>query len=197
MYNVTKFTQTIAPVAEPVTLAEAKLHMRVEISDDDTLISRMIVAARQHCETYTGRAFVPRTNRADLAGFYAAINLGDPVSSATIQYYDTASPSVLTTLSASAYQLHQGVIQRRFGESYPAVAARPDAVQITYVAGYQPTSSPITDWAESVPSALKVAMLLMIADMYENREAQFVFSGQAVSANRTVKLLLDPYRLYL
>jgi uncharacterized phiE125 gp8 family phage protein len=195
MYNVTKFTQTVAPTVEPLTLTETKLHLRVDHSDDDTLITRLIEAARQYCETYTGRAFVPRTNRADLAGFYSEINLGDPVSSATIQYYDTASPSVLTTLSATVYQLHQGVIQRRFGETYPAVATRPDAVQITYVAGYQPTSIPITDWAESVPSAIKVSMLLLIGDMYENREAQII--GTIVAPNRTVKLLLDPYRLYI
>ena len=43
---------------EPVTLAEAKLHMRVDVSDDKTLIEAMISAARDMVERYTGRTLI-------------------------------------------------------------------------------------------------------------------------------------------
>lgn len=50
-----------APGAEPVTLAEAKLHARVETAADDTLISAMISAAREEAEHILGRALITQT----------------------------------------------------------------------------------------------------------------------------------------
>jgi hypothetical protein len=49
------------PVIEPVTLAQAKQHLRVDFPEDDTLISMYITAARQYCEKATGRAFYNQT----------------------------------------------------------------------------------------------------------------------------------------
>lgn len=42
------------PTAEPVSLVEAKLHLRVDFNDDDALITSLITAARQAAETITG-----------------------------------------------------------------------------------------------------------------------------------------------
>ena len=46
------------PAAEPVTLAELKTFMRIDGSEDDALIESLIVAARELCESYTGRALI-------------------------------------------------------------------------------------------------------------------------------------------
>ena len=51
----------VAPYAEPVHLDDAKLHLRVEVTDDDALIRTLIVAARNHAEIFTGRALVTQT----------------------------------------------------------------------------------------------------------------------------------------
>ena len=50
-----------AAASEPITLAEAKDFLRVDHSDDDTLISALITAARQMCEEYTRRILVTTT----------------------------------------------------------------------------------------------------------------------------------------
>jgi len=54
-------TQTVDATTEPVTLAEAKQHARIEITDDDTLISGMITGARQLVERMTNRALITQT----------------------------------------------------------------------------------------------------------------------------------------
>ena len=48
----------IPPVCEPVDLQTVKNHLRVTITDDDTLISGYITAAREYCETFTARSFI-------------------------------------------------------------------------------------------------------------------------------------------
>jgi len=188
-------TQTVAPTAEPVSRTEAKLHLRVDISTDDSLIDSLIQAAREYVEIYTGRAFVRRTYRADISYFYNEMQLPKKpiVSISHIKYYNTASPSVLTTLATSNYALDRDIVKLAYGGTWPAVYPFNNAVQITYVSGYAPTSSPDVE-AENVPAAVKAAMLILIGDMYENREAQIV--GTIIQDNKTVMMLLNTYRVY-
>ena len=49
-------TRQTPPAVEPVTVAEAKAHLRVDISDDDTYIGTLITAAREWCEEYLDRS---------------------------------------------------------------------------------------------------------------------------------------------
>ena len=192
-----QITETVAATAEPLTVAEAKSHLRVDVTDDDTLISAYISAATEYCEDFTGRSFVTRTYRADLPYFADCIVLpGRPIQAITsVYYYDTASPAALTLLAASNYTLVNNIFRRAYGATWPSVAYRDDAIQISYTAGYAPTSSPEVA-AESVPEALKCAIRLITADLYENREAQFV-GFSVIQENRAAKMLLQPYRVYL
>ena len=52
---------TTEPATEPLTLTEAKEHLRVDGTDEDTLITSIITVARKLCENYTNRAFITQT----------------------------------------------------------------------------------------------------------------------------------------
>lgn len=190
-------TETVAPAAEPISREEAKLYSRIDISTDDTLIDLLIKAAREEVETYTGRAFVKRTYRADIPRFFDVMELPHPpvIAISGIQYYTATSPAALTTLATSNYTLDRNRVIRSYDGTWPAVDPVPNAVQITYTAGYPATSSPEVP-AENVPGAIKAAMFLIIGDLYENREGQIVMPGQSVQVNPTVKRLLNYYRVY-
>ena len=47
-----------APAAEPVTLVEAKTHLRLDTSSDDTYVSALITAARERVELFLRRALI-------------------------------------------------------------------------------------------------------------------------------------------
>ena len=63
------------PDAEPITLDEAKEHLRVIHGSDDALIERLITAAREHVENETGRALVAATYRQHYPVFDRVIGL--------------------------------------------------------------------------------------------------------------------------
>ncbi|MDB4312003.1 head-tail connector protein [bacterium] len=188
-------TETGTVTAEPVTLAYAKNHLRVDITDDDALITNLITAAREYIEVYCARSIVQHTYRADLPGFYDVMQLplGPVQSISSIKYYDTASPSVLQTLSSSVYSLQKDCVYKNEGASWESVANRPDAVQITYMAGYSDLASP-EDTVGNTPQAISVALLLLVGDYYENREGQS--GSRQLVENPTVMTLLNTYRQY-
>ena len=60
-------TLTFPPAGEPLTLAEAKLHLRVDLNDDDALIAALISAAREQVEFLTGQRLITQTWALELA----------------------------------------------------------------------------------------------------------------------------------
>src|SRR3990167_7589456 len=58
--------RTAAPDQEPLSLDEAKQHLRVDIDEHDELILSLVAAARQWAEDHTLRALVTQTWRLTL-----------------------------------------------------------------------------------------------------------------------------------
>lgn len=167
-------TVTAAAVAEPISLAEAKAHLRVFGSADDTLIGGLISTAREHVERYTGRALA--------------------VASYTFASTDEtawALPLWPATISAATYN--------RGGTRVPLPAYTYDVTrnEITLDSGaaldgdrvnYEFTTAPTA----SLPAPLRSAMLLLIGDLYENAEG--TITGVSVEANPTLVRLMFPFR---
>lgn len=196
-----QITETVAPLIEPVSLAEMKTHVRVDTSDHDTILGVMVTAARQWVEKHLQRSLVQRTYRADIWNLYSVIELPvPPLSSITnIKYYTNDSPQVLTTLDDNVYRHDLGYnrIYWDVSPTIPTVANRHDAVQITFVAGSEPTNDSPQDLAGNVPEAIKSAIKLQAADLFENRETNTPVGVYVqIQELPTTRMLLAPYREY-
>jgi uncharacterized phiE125 gp8 family phage protein len=192
------------PAVEPISLAEARLHLRLDTTGspaahpDDTLVTALITAARQHVEAVTARALITQTweqQHSDFpVGDRIGLEVGPTLSVTSVKYYDIAG--ALQTLDTSVYRVLSPVgdhalpatVELVDGQQWPAVATRSDAMQIRFSAGYGASSS-------AVPAPLRSAMLLLIGAWYENREAVIV--GQAPSElPLAVRSLLAPFYVY-
>lgn len=182
-----------APTVEPVTLAEAKLHLKLDSdTTDDTLITALIVAARQAAENYTGRAFINQTWE------YATDEFPDeemtlrpaPLSSITSITYVDANGAT-QTLSTSVYDANTydapGCAFLRYGQCWPSARDVENSILITFVAGYGSSAS-------SVPAPVKAAILLTVGHLYEHRES-VIIGTTAAEMPQSASWLLDPYRI--
>lgn len=181
-----------APTVEPITLAEAKLHLKLDSdTTDDTLITALIIAAREAAENFTGRALINQTWELTMDTFPEddIELLPAPLSSITSIIYKDQD-GVNTTLSSStAYEADTysipGKACLKFGQSWPAARDIQNSVTVTFVAGYGAASS-------AVPGPIKAAILLLIGNLYENRES--VEIGQTpIELPHGVQFLLSPY----
>ena len=162
------------PEAEPLTLAEAKEHLRVDLPIEDALIEALVVAAREWTENYCRRSWIVRTLKLHLDYFEPELLLprGPVVSVASVEYMSGAA---LVALDPSAYVVDRFSLPARirpaFGASWPSVAnVALNGVVVTYDAGYPGTTGATPDPAANVPQAAKAAMKLLIGGWFENRE---------------------------
>ncbi len=156
------------PTLEPVELADVKSHLSVEVSDDDTMISNFITAARRWCEHFTRRAFITQSWKLVLDKFPAEFRVPlPPLQSVTsITYIDTDGNT--QTLASSVYTVdidsEPGRIVEAYQQSWPTTRDVVNAVTVTYKAGYGAAST-------NMPGELKLAIKMLVGHYYENREA--------------------------
>jgi uncharacterized phiE125 gp8 family phage protein len=184
--------QTAAP-GLPLSLAEAKLHLRVDIGEEDALITSMIAAATLDAEHLMGRALMPQKWLLSLDSFPRQITLNrPPVTAVDAVTYASAGDGATSTMSPADYQLlsgneYFGLVVPAFGKTWPAAAARPQSVQILFSTGYAD--------AASVPAPITAWIKLRIGALYENREAWT--AGQKIEQNSHVDFMLDRFRTWL
>lgn len=187
-------TLTAAPTKEPLLVDDLRQHLRLDTSDEDFLLETWLVAARRHVETYTGAALMPQTWEARLDTFPddAEIPLPrNPVQSITsLQYVDTAGAT--QTFAGSNFDLvapadpvgGEWRLVLGYSKSWPATRGHVGDVRISFVAGYPDR--------KDVPPEILAAILLVAADLFENREGQS--TEGAFQPNPTVRTLLAPHR---
>jgi len=189
-------TLITGPTTEPVTMEEAKQHLRVDVSDDDGLIAGYVLAARRYIESQTGPLmqqtwdYTVDREWPMVGGFYAIRLPFSPCSSVTsVSYVDTAGAS--QTLSAGLYQTVLNVpipyIAKAYNQSWPAIRDVPAAITVRAVYGYGASPG-------AVPDPLRQAILLMVGRFYEHRE-EVVVGAIPSSVPMGVEALIGPYSL--
>lgn len=218
MANYISYRETSAPAAEPVTLAQAKAQLVVDtgFTDDDDLITSLIVAARQHCEKIMQRAIFNRTvtmqydffpypyfrgsfninDRHSLYGTYwrqFAIKLAYPacVSVSSITYVDLNGNT--QTVSSSLYAVDTMSEPARIvpnpGMYWPYTQAYlPGSVKVDYTAG---------TWGDGVeenycPQSVCQAILMLVSYWYNQRDAALSQPPKAVEFS--LEALLGPHK---
>lgn len=132
------------PAAEPVSLPEAKAHLRVDTADDDSLITALIAAAREYCEGFQNRAYVTQTWQLWLDAWPkgSEIRIPRPPLQAVngVKYYGADNTEYV--LPPADYfvdtRSEPGRIVLACGKSWPSVTLRPaNAVCVEFVAGHK------------------------------------------------------------
>jgi uncharacterized phiE125 gp8 family phage protein len=178
------------PAAEPVTLADMKLHLRVTHSSDDALISSLIKAAREELEQATGLALISQGWRLYLDCWPATqvvlIHKAPVMSLSAVTVYDLGGAPSSLSLS--------GFVLDRF--SRPARIAIPDAVtapgkkmngiEIDFTAGFGATGV-------DVPDGLKRAIMLLASHWYEFRGAE-TFDRESAAWPPSFERFVSRYR---
>lgn len=184
------------PSTEPITLAEAKAHLRVFLPDDDSYIEDLLIpAARQAIEQRTGRAMMPQRWKIGMDGFCAVTRLpGAPLAGVhglLIKYFDVNN--VEQTVNSTIYTLNRYVeptqVTLAYGQSWPAITPTAGGVTMEYDVGYADT--------DAVPAPLKMWMLLAIGTMYENREQCTPGTEIYSIPEDFMGLLWQPYMVYM
>lgn len=183
-----------APASEPISLAEAKLHCKVDGDEDDALLTALIQAAREEAEHEVGRPLITQTWEKVLDEFpFGEIYLGKPnvLSVTSIKYYDEAQ--IEQTMPSSSYSLDAENdadcwLLPAINTEWPATLDTANAVRVRFTCGYGSASN--------VPATIKAWMLVRIATLYKHRE-EFV-SGVSVTKlpEQFTDRLLDRFRVY-
>lgn len=181
----------------PVSLEEAKAHMRIEHSRDDTFITGLIVSAVDGIGRDLRRSIINEVWTEYFDGFKDPLELSQLplVAINSVTYKD--SDGATQTLADTVYEA-RGVGMNRYGEmalkinqSWPLTYGHPEAVAVTFQTGYEDAGSPA---AWSGPEALKDAIKRVVAHRYENREQSLVAVPFALLPD--VDELLDPFRVW-
>ena len=159
-------TQTDPPLAEPVTLAELKAHLRIDAGDEDDLLESLIRVARTHLEAVTGVVLMNQSFRLLLDDWPRGevIQLmRTPVQTIdAILVYDAdgvAQDQDLTgMLLDAAAKPARLLIRDRSKPNQPI-----NGIEIEFTAGFGS--------ATEVPAELKRAILIHAAYLYEFRGA--------------------------
>lgn len=167
--------RTVEPVAEPLTIAEAKAHLRLSHDSDDALLAGLIRAAREEVERDTGLALMVQSWR--LAVDWLPPDLWLPlrrhplraVTSVTI--YGSEGEASLVSPSHYETDLTSRPGRLQFLRR-PERLRCMNGIEVDFTAGY--------DSADEVPQSLKQAMLVLVASWYEFR-ASFGPDDQPVS----------------
>jgi uncharacterized phiE125 gp8 family phage protein len=180
-----------APAVEPVTLAEAKTHCRIDTADEDAYVSALITTAREYIEEVLDVSMISQTweARYDVFPLWEIILPRAPMASGTVTviYRDEAGQNQTITSAAGAFQTDHNIVPGRiyplYEDVWPAVRGDENSVTVRYPAGYGATGA-------STPAILRHAVLLLCAHWFEMRQPVVTGYSQVLPVPQTFETLL-------
>jgi len=175
-------TRAAQPVVEPVSLADAKTHLRVDTESDDDHILALITAAREWCENYTQRTFIHTQWTMTFDTFPWEIELPRPPVAVASGYTATTVAYVRETggtanLPTSEYRVDRsaepGVIRTVYAGTWPSHLLDRNSISVTWWGGYGEDGT-------KVPRVVRSAILMLVAYWYERRLAADQIASNAV-----------------
>jgi uncharacterized phiE125 gp8 family phage protein len=186
-------TLVTAPTVEPITLQEAKHHLRETLVDtgNDAFIMGLIAAARAACEQRLRRSLLATTWLETRACWddEVALPMGKLISVSWVKYLDAAG--VLQTLASDQYLVdvatEPGRVVPAYCVTWPTLRDQYNAVTVQYVTGYGTA-------AAAVPAPIRHWIKLALTFLYENRS--YTTTSGAVTEFKFADALLDPYKIW-
>jgi uncharacterized phiE125 gp8 family phage protein len=182
-------TLLVPPAAEPLSLAEAKDFLRVEIADDDSLISALIAAGRIHVERQSGLALMTQSWRLVLdcwpANGRIAVRPAPLKALTAVRVFDFDGEARAVDLQAFVTDTSTSTLAFvPWGLPMPTRIAAGIELDVTTGFGDAPSE---------VPEPLRQAVRLFVAHWYENRGS--IAGSQAAPLPPDAAALIAPYRM--
>lgn len=159
-------TVTTPPTAEPVSLAEAKAHLRVTIEAEDDLIAALVTAARQRIEAELGLALISTGFRESFdCAPDGPIRLSRAPLIAVAEVAVAGADGAFTAIPAESWIAKIGAREAEIAPlnlAWPAPVPPVDGLRVTFTAGFGPD-------ADHVPEPLKQAVLALVAHAFDHR----------------------------
>ncbi len=183
---------TTAPTVEPVSLADAKLHLRIDGTAEDALINSLILTSRLHIETALGLALIAQNWSYFIdrwpSGRVLELPLRPVSAISAIRVY--ASDGSFETVAPSSYVTDVNATAPRVvlqtSAARPAPGRPANGIEIAMTAGYGTA-------AADVPQPIRQALLILAAHWYEHREV-VELDGTATRVPDSASALLASYR---
>lgn len=182
---------TSGPAVEPVTVSEAKAHLRLDGAADDILIASLILTSRLHIEAALGLALITQSWRLTLDDWPADGEIRFPlrpvasIASVSVLAADGTPAAVAPTeYLLDGHALRPRLVLRQGPRPKPGRLA--GGIEIAFAAG-------LGDAADDVPEPIRHAILMLVAHWYEHRDPLEIGSA-AANIPAAVSELLNPYR---
>lgn len=193
-------TRATQPAVEPVTLTEAKNHLRVDSDDDNAYIMALVQAAREWVEQYLDRTLVDTQWTMRLDQFpddgTDPIELPRPPMATLPAHTAVAVTYTLESGATAAMSVNEfrvdrhatpGSIMPLYSSAWPVHRHDDNSVTVTWWGGYGEDGS-------KVPASIKSAMLMLVGHWYEQRGAVLATGAMPQEIEFGVKALLDSQR---
>lgn len=175
-------------VPEPISLQEAKDHLRVVYDDEDEYITGLIVAARQMAEGKLNRTITQRSVEVAFPDWTNLVLRKPPVISVdSVVYVDENGDEQVFEDFALRNRGHVARIALPYGFDAPTLEPQDEAVIVRYTAGY-----PVGE----VPGPIIAWMKLQIGTMYQQREGVAVGVSVSSVPEEVTQWMLHPYMVY-